>query len=339
MVNLLKKLVSIPSETGDENNAVSFLVDEMKKLGLDAKRDKAGNAIGIAGKGNKKIVLAGHIDTVKGQLPVKASGGFLYGRGSVDAKAALCAFVESSADFLDSSDYQIIVAACVGEESNSGGAHFLKKQIKPNACIIGEPSGVSAITIGYRGRISLIYETKKGVFHTGHANENACDSAINFYNQLKEKFTQKELSFNNSNASLLAINSSSDGIWEKCGAKIDIRTSLDFPYVKFREFLMAQNKNDCKIEVSDELRAVKADKNSFLARAFISAIRSHGLNPSYKVKTGSCDMNIFAKEWNCPILAYGAGDSKLDHTKDERVSLKEYELSKKILATALKNMA
>ena len=37
-------------------------------------------------------------------------------------------------------------------------------------------------------------------------------------------------------------------------------------------------------------------------------------------------MNILASHWpDVPIVAYGPGDSKLDHTPNEHLSLEEYD--------------
>ena len=35
-------------------------------------------------------------------------------------------------------------------------------------------------------------------------------------------------------------------------------------------------------------------------------------------------MNVVAPVWNCPIVAYGPGDSRLDHTPHEHLDLGEY---------------
>ena len=35
-------------------------------------------------------------------------------------------------------------------------------------------------------------------------------------------------------------------------------------------------------------------------------------------------MNVVAPIWQCPIVAYGPGDSALDHTPHEHLSLDEY---------------
>jgi LysW-gamma-L-lysine carboxypeptidase len=35
-------------------------------------------------------------------------------------------------------------------------------------------------------------------------------------------------------------------------------------------------------------------------------------------------MNVLAPHWRCPVVAYGPGDSALDHTPHEHISLQEY---------------
>ena len=59
--------------------------------------------------------------------------------------------------------------------------------------------------------------------------------------------------------------------------------------------------------------------------------------PKFKKKTGSADMNILA-EWGCPIVAYGPGDSSLDHTSEEHILVSEYEKSISILINSLKRI-
>ena len=46
-------------------------------------------------------------------------------------------------------------------------------------------------------------------------------------------------------------------------------------------------------------------------------------------------MNVVGPAWGCPIVAYGPGDSALDHTPDERVELAEYLLAIDVLRDVL----
>ena len=71
---------------------------------------------------------------------------------------------------------------------------------------------------------------------------------------------------------------------------------------------------------------------------FLRAIRAEGLDPTFKVKSGTSDMNVVGPAWNCPILAYGPGDSSLDHTPNEHLDLAEYRRSISVLTRALQTL-
>ena len=68
-------------------------------------------------------------------------------------------------------------------------------------------------------------------------------------------------------------------------------------------------------------------------------IRDAGGTPRFKMKTGTSDMNILAPVWGCPTLAYGPGDSKLDHTPDEAMDLEDFARGVNVLTAALSHLA
>ncbi|HXV44652.1 MAG TPA: M20/M25/M40 family metallo-hydrolase, partial [Anaerolineae bacterium] len=73
-----------------------------------------------------------------------------------------------------------------------------------------------------------------------------------------------------------------------------------------------------------------------LVRAFLQTIRAAGGAPRFVVKTGTADMNVVAPYWpNTPIVAYGPGDSSLDHTPDEHIDLNEYLRAIEVLREVL----
>ncbi len=59
------------------------------------------------------------------------------------------------------------------------------------------------------------------------------------------------------------------------------------------------------------------------------------MKPHFKHKTGTSDMNVLGPAWNCPIAAYGPGDSRLDHTPDEHIELREFSRAIDVLAEVL----
>ena len=50
-------------------------------------------------------------------------------------------------------------------------------------------------------------------------------------------------------------------------------------------------------------------------------------------------MNVVGPVWRCPITAYGPGDSALDHTPNEHISITEYLEAIRVLRRALKGLA
>jgi LysW-gamma-L-lysine carboxypeptidase len=86
---------------------------------------------------------------------------------------------------------------------------------------------------------------------------------------------------------------------------------------------------------SSEEEPFRAEKNNALVRAFLAAIRGAGGSPAFTVKTGTADMNIAGPAWACPIVAYGPGDSALDHTPHEHLDLAEYARAIDVLANVL----
>jgi hypothetical protein len=60
--------------------------------------------------------------------------------------------------------------------------------------------------------------------------------------------------------------------------------------------------------------------------------------PSFVIKTGTSDMNVVGPTWGCPILAYGPGDSALDHTPEEHVEIAEWQQGVSMLANALRSL-
>jgi LysW-gamma-L-lysine carboxypeptidase len=46
-------------------------------------------------------------------------------------------------------------------------------------------------------------------------------------------------------------------------------------------------------------------------------------------------MNLVTPAWNCPAVAYGPGDSSLDHTPHEHLPLSEFHKSIAVLKKVL----
>ncbi|MEM3380779.1 MAG: M20/M25/M40 family metallo-hydrolase, partial [Candidatus Bathyarchaeia archaeon] len=75
---------------------------------------------------------------------------------------------------------------------------------------------------------------------------------------------------------------------------------------------------------------------SILVRALRYSIRKVcGRTPILLKKTGTGDMNELGSKLNIPMVAYGPGDSHLDHTPNEHISISEYLTSIRVYREAI----
>jgi LysW-gamma-L-lysine carboxypeptidase len=116
--------------------------------------------------------------------------------------------------------------------------------------------------------------------------------------------------------------------------EVALRLPPGFPLEPFREAATAAA-GPARLSLRGYEPAYRAEKNTPLVRAFLAAIRAEGGQPRFTVKTGTSDMNVVGPAWNCPIIAYGPGDSDLDHTPNEHIDVRELQRGVSVLTRAL----
>ncbi len=334
MSEFLIELVRRYSPSNQEMPAVQYLVEWMRARGFEVQIDAMGNAVGIRGRADapNTLMLLGHIDTVPGEIPVRVENGCLYGRGSVDAKGSLCAFAEAAAQAKIPPDWRVVVVGAVEEETaTSKGAHYIKDRFSPQMCIIGEPSGADRITLGYKGRLLVDYTLTRSVAHTARPEPSVGALGAAFWQRILEWSEQQnegiQRYFDQVMPDLRTINTSTDHFQETLrmtvGFRLPPRLSPDDVFAAISSFDEAEG----ELRPYSMERAYHGDRNNALVRRMLAAIRAQGQQPGFVVKTGTSDMNVVGAAWRCPIIAYGPGDSDLDHTADEHLSLDEYRLA------------
>lgn len=336
-------LVSQYSPSGQERTAAQWLVGRMQQLGYDeACVDSAGNAVGILGSGPRQIVLLGHIDTVPGDIPVRVEGDVLFGRGSVDAKGPLACFTDAAAHVGGRDGWQLVVVGAVEEERDSEGALFAVKQFSPDYAIIGEPNRWDRVALGYKGSAWAEISVARPQAHTASGEQTAAEAAVEAWKGIQafaESYNlDKQRAFDKILPTLRGLQSGTDAFeqWARLsvGARLPVAVSPASWYAKLNELA---GKDEVE-PVGYAVPAWSCEKNTPLVRAFLAAIRGQGGTPSFVYKTGTSDLNIVAPAWQCPALVYGPGDSALDHTPNEHISLSEYEKSVDVLADALNTL-
>ena len=337
-------LVERYSPTGEESAAVEWLVSRMLDLGFaEAFIDGAGNAVGLMGTGPRQGILLGHIDTVRGEIPPRVDGEALFGRGAVDAKGPLAAFVDAVADVGPVDGWQWIVVGAVDEEGDSRGARFLIDRYRPTFVIVGEPSRWDRVTIGYKGSAWSRATIRRPMAHTASREASACEGAVEYWRAVQAHAAEfnhdRPRAFDQVTPSLRGWSSGDDGFHGWATLHLGTRLPPGLPPNEWHAHLRSL---DPDVDIQPDgfaTPAYRGEKNSPLTRAFLAAIRQTGGDPSFVVKTGTADLNLVAPAWSCPAVAYGPGDSSLDHTPDEHILLPEYERSRSVLTSVLRSMA
>ncbi len=341
-IKVLQQAISIPSVSGQEAVVAQYLVSQMATYCDQAFIDDSGSAVGCWGSGPLKVYFLGHIDTVPGEIPVRIEDEKLYGRGSVDAKGPFCTAVVAASrlpQILKEKMTLMLIGATEEEAPSSKGArHAVKVYPKPDLVIIGEPSNWDALTLGYKGRLIAKLSVQKEHFHSAGEGTTAAEDLIEKWLALKQQANQfnadKQGIFESLQISLQGISSQVEGFYQIAEATVGYR----LPPTLLPEVLEAQIQSlieEAPTRFLGHEVAYRSEKDTTLTRVFRQAIRKHEGTPRFKVKTGTSDMNVVAPDWNVPMLAYGPGDSALDHTPHEHVDLAEYEKAVAVLASAL----
>jgi LysW-gamma-L-lysine carboxypeptidase len=341
-IGFLEQMVSIPSLSGQEDAVARFLIEQMTALGFRAHRDGAGNVLGTIGDPHaaREIVLLGHMDTVPGQVHVRQRDGRLYGRGAVDAKGPLAAFVLAAVRAASQlKNARAVVIGVVEEEGHGKGARHLAHVLPPPDCvIIGEPSGWQGVTVGYKGRVCVDYRWMQPGSHSAGERPGPAEKAVTFWNQV---MTYAE-EYNGGRANRFDTLDPALRDFRTFGARlhegVEMNVALRLPpgfNLGVLKHKMAEWSAGAQLTYSPSDPPYQAEKNTPLVRALLKAIRAHGGEPRFKLKTGTSDMNTVGPAWGCPIVAYGPGDSSLDHTPEEHIEIEEFQRGIDVLARAL----
>lgn len=339
---LLIDLVSMPSPSGDEDEAAERLVEFFDSYGREARIDEVGN---VRAPADDAVLLTSHVDTVPGQIPVDvdvadaadeeagiaAEGDeILWGRGSVDATGPLAAMVVAAIRT------GVSFVGVVQEETSSAGARHLvaDREAEPAAVVNGEPSGATGITLGYRGFLNGTYVATSESGHTSRPEPNAIQHATSWWTSVEDAFEQDEYTpvFERVTAKPVTIDGgiSDDGLSVEATLEAQLRVPPSLDVETVRETAEAELEIGT-VSWDEPIPPVMESPRTEVARAFRAAIRAEGCDPRLLRKTGTSDMNLYADAWDCPMVTYGPGHSALDHAPNERLSLPEFDRSVAVL--------
>ena len=354
--SLLKSMLEIYSPSGEERELSKFLLGETEKLGFRSRIDDVGNVIAESGQDSPTVLLCGHMDTVPGNLETRLAGGKIRGRGAVDAKSSLAAMIVGASKVRNEFPGKILLLAVVDEEGRGTGMkHFMRtNSLDIDYAVFGEPSNTDNIVIGYKGLMNVTLECTTKACHSAAPwlSENAIEKAMETWNLIKAKLDVAEgkSHFHNVTGTLIRVEggNSTNVVPSQCELTLDLRVPpglrcsqvLNELKRTIDSYLKSNRGISMNLDLTDQVEACLMSADSTLARSFSWAIRKvRRKNPTFLKKTGTSDMNLLTSAVRIPMIAYGPGDSRLDHTAEEEIEIEDYLAAIQIHETALKQLA
>lgn len=352
-IELLNRSLKEYTPSRAEASLANLLKDKsINELGFEKTNiDNVGNVIATKGSGRPVILLCGHMDTVPGRIPVRIENGYLYGRGASDAKSSLIAMLLAASEFPKQRG-TIIFAGVVDEEGNATGIkELVRSKTTIDYAIFGEPSGISNITIAYKGRFAFRLTCDVGT--SAHASapwlaKNSIEEVYDFWQAIQLELGRLDSRSDKSNKVTCSLTEISGGSShnvtpQKCKITVDIRIPTTNTSRRIQE-LVASIVKEVSIKknvratyrVEDMTEPFEADHTSPLVRALsLSIIDVCRKRPILLRKTGTGDMNILGNAFRIPVVTYGPGDPHSSHTVDERIRIAEYISSIEVYNTTL----
>lgn len=352
-IELLNRSLKEYTPSRAEGSLANLIKDKsIDELGFEKTNiDNVGNVIATKGSGRPVIMLCGHMDTVPGRIPVRMENGYLYGRGASDAKSSLIAMLLAASEFPKQRG-TIIFAGVVDEEGNATGIkELVRSKSTIDYAIFGEPSGISNITIAYKGRFAFRLTCDVGT--SAHASapwlaKNSIEEVYDFWQAIQLEIGRLDSGSDKSSKVTCSLTEISGGSShnvtpQKCKITVDIRIPTTNTSRKIQE-LVASIVKEVSIKknvratyrIEDMTEPFEADHTSPLVRALsLSIIDVCRKRPILLRKTGTGDMNILGNAFRIPVVTYGPGDPHSSHTVDERISIAEYISSIEVYNTTL----
>jgi acetylornithine deacetylase len=213
-----------------------------------------------------------------------------------------------------------LAATCEEETSGQGLEALLKELPKPDAAVIGEPTGLQP-AVAQKGLL-LLEITARG--RSAHAAWGGGDNAVE--KAARDVLALGKLRFDREHPQLgrpsLAVTQISGGkrhnvIPDLCTTVVDIRTTPGYSSEELTAAVRAAVEGEVRVR-SERLKARDVDPGHPIVRAALDA------NPGAKA-FGSPTVSDWVFLNGTPAVKVGPGDSRRSHTPDEYVTTDELE--------------
>jgi succinyl-diaminopimelate desuccinylase len=350
-IALTKQLIACPSVTPASGVVFGMLEVTLEKLGFDVHRFIEGEApdgpvenlfATRAGTGaGRHFAFAGHLDVVPAGegwssdpfVPV-IRGDMLHGRGAVDMKSSVAAFIAAIPESTPGRLSLILTGDEEGPAVHGTVAlieHMRTRDLIPDLCLVGEPTSVSDLgdmmKIGRRGSVNIWITVPGTQGHVAypHLADNPVPKLVRILSRIDGIVLDEGTDwFQASNIEITEIevgNPATNVIPNAAKARLSIR----FNDLHTGEALVAMIKGIAHAEAPQATLVARISGEAFLTppgdfSAMVSkAIEAiTGNKPELSTTGGTSDARFLSKL--CPVVEFGLPNGTM-HKLDEAVAL------------------
>ncbi len=371
-VTLTAELIRCPSVTPEEGGALVLLERILTGAGFECHRVDRGGVCNLFARwgvrgANKTFGFNGHSDVVPvGDLatwtqdPFGAAvvDGWMYGRGAVDMKSGVSAFVAAAVDFVQTTppDGAVILTITGDEEGPSVDGTLALLDWMAGAgermthCLVGEPTCPNTLgdmmKIGRRGSLTGYISARGVQGHSAypHRARNPMSALVRFLARLEaEPLDAGTAHFDASTLAITTIdcgNPATNVIPAKGVATVNIRfndvhsgDSLTTWLQDHAAAVAVETGVDMTVRVVVSGESFLTPPGAFSAMISRAVAAETGLVPEASTSGGTSDAR-FIKE-HCPVVEFGLVGRSM-HQVDERVEVVQIEALKAIYGRVLR---
>jgi acetylornithine deacetylase len=193
LFDLTRKLIDIPSVTGDEEAVGRFLSAHLESLGYRVEKQAVEkdrfNVIATT-EASPRVVLATHMDTVPPHIASSENEEVIFGRGACDAKGIIAAQIFAAKQLSAEGLTEIGLLFTVDEEAGSEGARVANAMPLASKCeylINGEPTG-NELASATKGSLRVRVKTTGRSAHSAYPEqgESAIDKLLDVLQDIRQ---------------------------------------------------------------------------------------------------------------------------------------------------------
>ena len=312
---LTRRLIDIPSVTGEELAVGQFVSDYLEQLGYRVERQEVApdrfNVIATT-DAPPRVVFSTHMDTVPPFIESREDEEFIYGRGACDAKGIIAAQIFAAQRLRDEGVNDVGLLFTVDEELGSLGAKAANEHPLARECrylINGEPTD-SRLATGTKGSVRVFITTEGRAAHSAYpeAGESAIEKLLDILDDVRACEWPEDPFFGTTTCNIGVISGGTrpNVIADKARAELQIRLGIDIEHVRK---VLEEAVGTCgRLEYSSAHNPVRL----FSVAGFEQCVVRFTTDVPY------------LSQWGQPLLL-GPGSILDAHTAHEKISKRELE--------------